>query len=337
MKILITGGDGYIGSHVALELSKIGHNLTLIDNLECNYKKNVEGLEKLIKNKFQFVKGDIRDKNILNRIINENKIECVIHFAGLKSVSESNNKPLEYYSNNILGSIAILDVMSKNNLKKLIYSSSATVYGSPQYLPIDEEHPTYPTNLYGYSKLFVEKMFRDLSNADDKWKIISLRYFNPIGAHSSGLLGEWSLEPPNNLMPFLGRVGIGKYSYIKIYGNDYDTPDGTCIRDYINILDLADGHLAALIALEKIEKFEVINLGTGNGLSVKEIINKYQKSTGIKINMKIHERRNGDVATCYASSEKALKILGWKATKTIEEGCLSMSKWCTLNEKYLKS
>lgn len=336
MKILITGGGGYIGSHVALELAQYGHKLVLIDNMSNNNKKNVLGLKKLIKN-ILFINGDIRNKNLLDRIIKENEIECVMHFAGLKSVLESKIRPIDYYSNNVLGSINLLEVMCRNNLKRLIYSSSATVYGVPNYLPIDEDHETKPTNLYGDSKLSVEYMCRNLSNSDDKWKIISLRYFNPIGTHSSGFLGEWNLEPPNNLMPILGRVGIGLYPYIKIYGDDYDTPDGTCIRDYIHISDLAEGHVAALTALESVDKYEAINLGTGQGLSVREIINAYQKSTGIKIGIRIHKRRDGDVAICYASSEKAQKILAWKAKRTIEEACSSMGKWCTLNRKYLNT
>lgn len=331
MNIMLTGGAGYIGSHIAVALSNSGHKFTVIDNLSNTDKKNIDGLEKILGVKINFVKGDIRDISLVDNVIRQNKVDCVIHCAGLKSVSESKDKPLDYYSNNLYGSLALIEAMGKNNVKRLIYSSSATVYGAPKYLPIDEVHPKSPTNPYGSSKLYVEDILNDIASSDPLWKIIALRYFNPIGVHPSGHLGEYSLNPPSNLMPYIVCVGMGLFSHVKIFGVDYDTHDGTGVRDYIDIMDLAAGHLAALESIERFDGFEAINLGTGRGLSVLELINFYNNASGSKIETKQYPRRKGDVDICFASPEKASNLLGWRATKTIEDSCLSLVNWANNN------
>lgn len=333
MNILLTGGAGYIGSHIAFTLANAGHKFIIIDNLSNTDRKNIDGLAKILGEKISFFKGDIRDINLVDNIIRQNRIDCVIHCAGLKSVSESKDNPLDYYSNNLYGSLALMEAMGKNNVKRLIYSSSATVYGTPKYLPIDELHPKSPTNPYGSSKLYVEDILTDIVSSDPLWKIIALRYFNPIGVHPSGLLGEHSVNPPSNLMPYIVRVGMGLYSHVKIFGIDYDTHDGTGIRDYIDIMDLAAGHLAALESLEKSDGFEAINLGTGRGLSVLELIKFYSNISGSKIETKKYARRTGDVDICFASPEKASNLLGWRAMRTIEDSCISLVNWSKINKR----
>lgn len=333
MNIMITGGAGYIGSHIAVALANSGHKFIILDNLSNTDKKNINGLEKILGEKIDFIEGDIRNFNLVDNIIRQNRINCVIHCAGLKSVSESKEKPFEYYSNNLCGSLTLIQAMDKNKVKRLIYSSSATVYGMPKYLPLDEVHPKSPTNPYGSSKLYVEDIFSDIASSDPSWKIIALRYFNPIGAHLSGFLGEYSVNPPGNLMPYIMRVGMGLYSHVKIFGSDYDTHDGTGVRDYIDIMDLAAGHLAALESLEKSDGFEAINLGTGRGLSVLELINFYSNASGCKIETKKYARRKGDVDICFASPEKARSLLGWRAMRKIEDSCLSLVNWSNINKR----
>jgi UDP-glucose 4-epimerase len=330
MNILITGGAGFIGSHTAIVLSKAGHNVIIYDNF-CNSKKEVLiQLEKILDKKLIFIEGDVRDIYLLREVFKNYDVEAVIHFAGLKAVGLSTQNPLDYYANNVVGSICLLQVMNSMNVRKLVFSSSATVYGDPQYLPIDEEHPTNPTNPYGRSKLQTEEILRDLSFSDPYWSIISLRYFNPVGAHESGLIGENPNGVPNNLMPMIMQVGINKLPYLKIYGNDYPTPDGTGIRDYIHVMDLADAHLAALEKLLISDPgFSYFNLGSGKGFSVLEIIKTFEQVNKIFIPVKVSSRRQGDIASCFSDSTLAESSLCWKARKDLETMCANA--WHSFN------
>ena len=325
--ILLTGGAGYIGSHTAIPLILSGKNIFLLDNFSNSNSDVICSLEKITSSKINFIEGDIRDINFISYIIKKNNIDAVIHFAGLKSVAESSLNPLKYYDNNLNGAINLLEAMKINNLKKIIFSSSATVYGEPKYLPYDESHPTNPINPYGRTKLYIEEVLKDLAKSDPDWSIICLRYFNPVGAHDSGLIGENPKNIPNNLMPYILDVATGKQPYLRVFGADYATHDGTGIRDYIHVMDLAEGHLLALAKLNSYKGCISINLGTGIGLSVLDILKSFHEICGYKIPYQIKERRQGDLAEYYASPKKAQTFLGWKAKKTIFDICKSSWVW----------
>lgn len=324
MRVLLTGGTGYIGSHTAVCLIESGHVPVLYDNLSNSKPEVVDAIETITGVRPIFIKGDIRDKNALITAMREHAIEAVIHFAGLKAVGESCEKPLLYYDNNIGGTVALLQAMQECGVKRLIFSSSSTVYGTPQSLPLTEDMPTgEPTNPYGRTKLHIEQILGDLCRADAGFAAVCLRYFNPIGAHESGLIGEDPNGIPNNLMPYVARVASGKLEYVRVFGNDYPTPDGTGVRDYIHVVDLARGHVAALTYADKHTGWEAINLGTGRGTSVLEAIAAFEKACGKTLPYKILPRRAGDIAANWCSPEKAEKLLGWKAQYGIEEMCAS--------------
>lgn len=324
MRVLLTGGTGYIGSHTAVCLIESGHVPVIYDNLSNSKPEVVDAIETITGVRPIFIKGDIRDKNALITAMREHAIEAVIHFAGLKAVGESCEKPLLYYDNNIGGTVALLQAMQECGVKRLIFSSSSTVYGTPQSLPLTEDMPTgEPTNPYGRTKLHIEQILGDLCRADAGFAAVCLRYFNPIGAHESGLIGEDPNGIPNNLMPYVARVASGKLEYVRVFGNDYPTPDGTGVRDYIHVVDLARGHVAALTYADKHTGWEAINLGTGRGTSVLEAIAAFEKACGKTLPYKILPRRAGDIAANWCSPEKAEKLLGWKAQYGIEEMCAS--------------
>ncbi|WP_353427825.1 UDP-glucose 4-epimerase GalE [Polynucleobacter sp. MWH-UH19D] len=329
MNILLTGGAGYIGSHTVIALSEAGHTPVIYDNF-CNSNKSVvERLEKIIGKPVAMVEGDIRDTPLLTKTLQNHEINAVIHFAGLKAVGESSIIPLEYYSSNVYGTLCLLEAMNQARVKNLVFSSSATVYGDPQYLPLDEQHPLSATNPYGRTKLHIEEILKDLKASDSEWNVLCLRYFNPVGAHVSGLIGEDPNGVPNNLLPFIAQVAAGKLAKLKIFGNDYSTPDGTGVRDYIHVMDLAEGHLAALSYLEGLSDWTAINLGTGQGYSVLEMIKAYEMASRIEIPFEFTLRRPGDIAACYASVEKAKSDLGWVAKRGLEDICVSSYKWQT--------
>ena len=323
MQVLLTGGTGYIGSHTAVELINKGHEVIIVDNLSNSKKEVVEKIKQITGIEPKFYEVDVLDKEALDKVFAENNIEAVINFAGYKAVGESVQKPLEYYENNIAGCVTLLKEMKKHNIKKFIFSSSATVYGDPETIPITENCKTGgTTNPYGTTKLFIEQILKDLYNSDDTWDICILRYFNPVGAHESGLIGEEPQGIPNNLMPYIVRVANGTLKELSVFGNDYDTKDGTGVRDYIHVVDLAKGHVCALDKLNKENKgLYIYNLGTGNGYSVLEMVNAFEKATGRKVPYKITPRRPGDIATCYADPAKAKQELNWTATKTLEDMC----------------
>lgn len=329
MNVLLTGGAGYIGSHTALVLAEAGHKVTVFDNFSNSRKSVLERLQKMLGKALPCVEGDVRDTPLITKALQDYEIDTVIHFAGLKAVSESIEKPIEYYANNVQGTISLLEAMKFTNLKTLVFSSSAAVYGDPQYLPIDENHPTIATNAYGRSKLHIEEMLKDIANSDAGWKIICLRYFNPVGAHESGLIGEDPNGLPNNLMPYIAQVASGKLPHLNIYGNDYPTADGTGVRDYIHILDLADGHLAALDYVQNHPGWIAINLGTGFGVSVMEMISSYQKVIDEKVPFNVVGRRPGDIASCYAKVDRAKNLLNWIAERNLADMCLSSFQWQT--------
>lgn len=321
MKILVTGGAGYIGSHTCVELLNNGYDVIVYDNLSNSCEKSLERVKEITGKTVKFIKGDILDKVHLDEVFTENQIDCVINFAGLKAVGESVKKPLEYYHTNITGAINILESMREHNCFKFIFSSSATVYGDPVSVPVDETFKTGgTTNPYGTTKLFIEQILMDLYHSDPRFQICILRYFNPIGAHPSGLIGEDPNGIPNNLAPYITQVMIGRRDHLTIFGDDYDTPDGTGVRDYIHVVDLAKGHVAA------IEKYSqpgvhICNLGTGKGYSVLDIVKAFEKVNGVKVNYEIKARRPGDIATCYADPTRAKEELGWVAEKTLEDMC----------------
>lgn len=322
MSVLVTGGAGYIGSHTVVELLNEGEDVIIVDNFVNSKPEALDAIKKITKKDFKFYEVDIRDKNKLEKVFEENKdITSVIHFAGLKAVGESVLKPIEYYDNNIYGTIILIEVMKKYNVKKIIFSSSATVYGNPKKVPIKEDFPLNATNPYGQTKLMIEQMLKDLYVSDNSWSIILLRYFNPIGAHESGLIGESPNGIPNNLMPYINQVALGKLDHLNVFGNDYPTYDGTGIRDYIHVVDLAKGHLKALKKAEKETGIEAYNLGTGKGYSVLDIVKNFEKATMQKVKYEITKRRPGDIAICYADPTKAEKELGWKAEKNLEDMC----------------
>ena len=323
MAILVTGGAGYIGSHTAVELLNAGKDIVIIDDFSNSKPKALEAIKKITGKDFKFYEMDYKDKEKLAKVFSENKIEAVMNFAGFKAVGESVQKPLEYYTNNVTGCLNLLEVMKQYNVKKFIFSSSATVYGDPEIIPITEECKTgNTTNPYGTSKLFIEQILKDLYNSDNTWDICILRYFNPVGSHESGLIGEEPQGIPNNLMPYVARVASGELKELSVFGNDYNTPDGTGVRDYIHVVDLAKGHLCALNKIDKEGKgLYIYNLGTGNGYSVLDMVKSFEEATGRKVAYKIAPRRAGDIATCYADPSKAKNELGWTAEKGIKEMC----------------
>jgi len=325
--VLLTGGMGYIGSHTAVELAEAGHEVVLYDNL-CNSKISVlDRLETITGKRFPFVEGDVRDAAKLEETLKAYRIDAVNHFAGLKAVGESVEKPIEYYDNNIVGTVSLLKAMRAADVKTLVFSSSATVYGDPQYLPLDESHPTSATNPYGRSKLHIEEMLADIAKSDASWRIACLRYFNPVGANDSGLIGEDPNDIPNNLMPYIAQVASGKLPKLNVFGNDYDTPDGTGVRDYIHVMDLAEGHSAALCFLENHAGWHAINLGTGTGYSVLKMVQAFETASQKSVPYVIAPRRSGDIASCYAKADKAKEQLGWKAKRTLEDMCASTWKF----------
>ncbi|BEI32930.1 UDP-glucose 4-epimerase GalE [Polynucleobacter sp. HIN5] len=327
MNILLTGGLGFIGSHTATVLADYGHHVVIIDNLYNSQKETLNSLRSITGKVLPFYEGDVRDLPLLKRILKEEQIECVIHFAGLKSVAQSQTNPLEYFDNNVGGSIALLEAMQAINIKKLIFSSSATVYGAPQYLPYDEAHPLQPINVYGRTKLQVEEILQDLSQSDDAWSIVCLRYFNPIGAHNCGLIGERPQGIPNNLMPYLCQVASGQLPHLNIFGDDYDTKDGTGERDYIHVMDLAEGHAAALALMNRQTGFEAINLGTGNPVSVYELVHAFERSIQRTIPRIVQKRRSGDLPIYYAKVDKASRLLNWRAQRDLQAMCDSSWKY----------
>lgn len=321
MKIFVTGGAGFIGSHTCVELLENGHEVVIFDNFSNSSPSIVERIEQITGKKPQIFQGDIRNENALAEALKG--CDAVIHFAGLKAVGESVEKPLEYYDNNVHGTLCLLRVMQKMQIKKLIFSSSATVYGAPQYLPLTEDHPLRTTNPYGHTKLVIEEILRALYKSDPSWSIVILRYFNPVGAHESGLIGENPQGIPNNLMPYIAQVASGKREYVRVFGNDYETPDGTGVRDYIHVVDLARGHLSALVLL-KTTQCTAINLGTGKGYSVLDVIHAFSKASYRDIPYNILPRRQGDVAACYADSSYAKVLLGWEAKYDLTKMCEDM-------------
>lgn len=329
MNILLTGGSGYIGSHAAVVLMQAGHEVVLYDNLSNSRADVVIRLGSILGRAPVFVQGDVRDAALLERVLRDHRIDAVMHFAGLKAVGESVAQPLVYYDNNVTGTQCLLRAMQHCGVRKLVFSSSATVYGEPQYLPLDEQHPTRPVNPYGRNKLHIEEMLSDLATSDAGWRIACLRYFNPVGAHESGLIGEDPNGTPNNLMPYITQVAAGRRDSLSVYGGDYETPDGTGVRDYIHVADLADGHLAALnyLGLSEGPGWHAFNLGAGQGYSVLEVVRAFERASGHKLPYEIVARRPGDVASSYASPEKARQILGWQSRRGLDEMCASAWHW----------
>jgi UDP-glucose 4-epimerase len=328
MAILLTGGTGYIGSHTAAVLVKAGHEVVLLDNLNNSQRDVIERLRQITGHTLAFHEVDVRDRNAVAEVLRAHRCTAVVHFAGLKAVGESVQKPLEYFDNNVGGSISLLHAMQDAGVSTLVFSSSATVYGEPQYLPLDESHPTSAVNPYGRTKLHIEEMLADLSRADPAWRVACLRYFNPVGAHPSGLIGEDPRGIPNNLMPYIAKVATGELPALGVFGNDYPTPDGTGVRDYIHVMDLAEGHAAALSFLEREAGWHAINLGTGRGYSVLDMLRSFEKACGHPVPHEVKPRRPGDVASCYANPAKAAAVLGWRATREIDEMCESTWQWC---------
>lgn len=331
MKILVTGGAGYIGSHTTIDLIEAGHEVVVVDNLVNSKPEALKRVEKICQQTIPFYQADIRDFDALNTIFNEHKIDSVIHFAGLKAVGESTEKPLEYYDNNVNGSRILVDCMLKNNVYSLIFSSSATVYGDPASVPILESFPLSATNPYGRSKLMVEEILKDVAYANDKLSVVLLRYFNPVGAHKSGTIGEDPNGIPNNLMPFIAQVAVGKREKLSVFGDDYATPDGTGVRDYIHVLDLARGHVQALEKLHNKPGTHVYNLGTGKGSSVLDMVKAFEAASGKPVPYQVSPRRPGDIAQCYADPTYAEKELGWSAKRDVKEMAEDTWRWQSNN------
>lgn len=332
MAILVTGGAGYIGSHTCIELLKAGYDVVVVDNLYNSSEKAIARVEEISGKKVTFYKADILDREKLNEIFDKESIDSVIHFAGLKAVGESVAKPLEYYHNNMTGTFILCEVMRDHNVKNIIFSSSATVYGDPAFIPITEECPKGKiTNPYGQTKGMLEQVLTDLNVADPEWNVVLLRYFNPIGAHKSGLIGEDPKGIPNNLVPYIAQVAVGKLECLGVFGDDYDTPDGTGVRDYIHVVDLAVGHVKALKKIEEKAGVNIYNLGTGNGYSVLQVVKAFEKACGKTIKYQIKPRRAGDIATCYSDAAKAKEELGWVAERGIEEMCEDSWRWQSNN------
>ena len=332
MAILVTGGAGYIGSHTVVELQQAGYEVVVVDNLANSSEKSLERVEKITGKRAKFYKADILDREALETIFENEQIDSCIHFAGLKSVGESVAKPWEYYNNNVNGTLVLVDVMKKYGVKNIIFSSSATVYGNPAFVPITEDCPKGQcTNPYGWTKSMLEQILTDIHTADPEWNIVLLRYFNPIGAHKSGLIGENPNGIPNNLMPYVTQVAVGKRPELGVFGNDYDTHDGTGVRDYIHVVDLAKGHVKALKKVEEKAGLKLYNLGTGKGYSVLDIVKNFEAATGVKVPYVIKDRRPGDIATCYSDATKAKEELGWVAENGILEMCADSWNWQKMN------
>ena len=332
MKLLVTGGCGYIGSHTCVELLNNNYEVIIIDNLSNSKESVIDKIKEITKKDLKFYKGNVEDKALLQEIFENNKIDAVIHFAGLKAVGESVEKPLLYYRNNLDSTLTLLETMNKYNCKKIVFSSSATVYGNPEKLPIEENTPLNTTNPYGSTKLFIEQILRDLYKSDNTWAIAILRYFNPVGAHDSGLLGENPNGIPNNLMPFIVKVATKELDHLNVFGNDYNTKDGTGVRDYIHVVDLAKGHLKALEKIKNSNICDEYNLGTGSGYSVLEMIETFKKVNEVEVPYQIVERRPGDIAECYANPNKALRELNWKAEKNLVDMVRSSYQYAIKNK-----
>lgn len=331
MSILVTGGAGYIGSHTVVELIKLGKEVVIVDNLSNSSILVLDRIEEITGKRPTFYELDVADKAALRSVFEKESIEAAIHFAGYKAVGESVEKPVMYYENNIMSTLALVEVMAEFGVKKIVFSSSATVYGLNNPSPLVENMPTSATNPYGYTKVMLEQILRDLEVSDKEWSVALLRYFNPIGAHESGLIGEDPAGIPNNLMPFIAQVAVGKRAELSVFGNDYDTVDGTGIRDYIHVVDLALGHIKALEKISDTTGVYTYNLGSGKGTSVLELVQAFEKVNGVKVPYKIVDRRPGDVATCYANADKALAELNWKTEKTIEDMCRDTWNWQSKN------
>ena len=331
MKILVTGGAGYIGVHTCIELIEAGYKVVVVDNLCNSSLESLKRVERLVDCRIPFHKVDVRDKEALSQVFEQHSIDGVIHFAGLKAVGESVEKPIEYYDTNVGGAFILAAVMREFDCKMFIFSSSATVYGDPHTVPIQENFPLSATNPYGRSKLMIEEFFQDVFIADDSWNIALLRYFNPVGAHKSGSIGEDPNDIPNNLMPYISQVAVGKLEKLRVFGGDYDTPDGTGVRDYIHVVDLAKGHVKALQALKDKSQVLIVNLGTGNGYSVLDMVEAFEKASGRDVPYQIVNRRPGDIATCYADPTYAEKRLGWKAECELDEMCEDTWRWQSIN------
>lgn len=331
MTVLVTGGAGYIGSHAAVELLNNGYEIVVLDNLSNSQMESIRRVKELTGKEFPFYSYDLLDKEALDQLFSNYQFDSVMHFAGLKAVGESVEIPLTYYHNNITGTLNLCEVMAKYDVKKLVFSSSATVYGNPDRVPIDESFPLSATNPYGRTKLMIEEILRDLYVSDSSWRIALLRYFNPIGAHESGRIGENPNGIPNNLMPYITQVAIGKREKLSVFGNDYDTHDGTGVRDFIHVVDLVKGHLKALEYLDGNQGVETFNLGTGTGYSVLDLVNALSSVSSKEIPYEFTERRQGDIGVCYANPEKAAKLLGWRAEKGLQEMCQDSWKWQSTN------
>ncbi len=333
MKILVTGGAGYIGSHTCVELLNAGFDIVVADNFVNSKPEALEKIKKITGRSFSFYEVDLVDKKAVDRIFDENEISCVIHFAGLKAVGESVAKPMEYYENNIMSTLVLCSSMAAHGVKSIVFSSSATVYGDPHTVPIKEDFPLHTTNPYGSTKLMIENILRDIYVSDNEWGIVLLRYFNPIGAHKSGEIGEDPSGIPNNLLPYVAKVAVGELPYLNIYGNDYDTKDGTGVRDYIHVVDLSLGHLKAMEKLTRDRGVFTYNLGTGNGYSVLEIVKAFEGASGQKVEYKFAPRRPGDIAACYADPKKAAAELSWEATRGLDEMCIDLWNYTEKNKK----
>jgi len=331
MYILVTGGAGYIGSHTALLLTEEGHNIIIFDNFCNSSRESIRRVESIVGKQITMVEGDIRNRDELIKVFEEYDIDSVIHFAGLKAVGESVKIPLKYYDYNVYGTIVLCEVMQEYNCKSIVFSSSATVYGDPHTTPIKEDFPTSATNPYGRTKLFIEEILRDIFVSDNEWKIVLLRYFNPVGAHISGTIGEDPQGIPNNLMPFVAQTAVGKREYLSIFGDDYDTPDGTGVRDYIHVMDLAQGHVDAVEKIDGFDSVMTINLGTGNGYSVLDMVKAFENASGKKVSYRVAPRRDGDIATCFADPSYAKEVLGWEAKRDIKEMCEDAWRWQSTN------
>ena len=335
--ILVTGGAGFIGSHTCVELLNAGLDVTVFDNLCNSQPEALERVERITGRTVRLIEGDIRDRGALVAALQGSAATAVIHFAGLKAVGESVEKPLAYYDNNVIGTVRLLEAMAECKVKSLVFSSSATVYGDPQRLPLTEDHPLSATNPYGKTKLVIEDMLRDLFRSDPAWRISILRYFNPVGAHASGLIGEDPQGTPNNLLPFVAQVAVGRREFVNVWGNDYPTPDGTGVRDYIHVVDLASGHLKALERLQQQAECRAINLGTGVGYSVLDMLRAFEAASGKPVPYRIAGRREGDIASCYADPGQAARLLGWRATRDLQTMCTDAWRWQRANPNGYRS